>query len=141
MAKKQGPPVIDEIPDYREPVVDPSVDTVGGLVMPTDEHDGPIEDIGAPRTVTRPSTIRELMAAANYTGDPYRFIRQEGLPNPQRLYRVSAKGPVGKVDTQLPALDIDAVDESDAQRQYLVKKQIKQADAHRFRFRCVVIEE
>lgn len=127
--------------DDREPVQDPSLDSDdqgGGLAdILTDEHGGDVEPPEGPKQIIRPSHLADLMATEDYKGDPHRFLKERGLPNPVRLFRVTGAGPVNKVHTQLPDAEIDAVDESDAQRQFILLRNLPAKEVHRFRFSVV----
>lgn len=92
----------------------------------------------------RPRHLTELMAVAaredklspeqTASMDPFRFLKDHGLPNPMRRFRV--KGTLRKVE--LPVEEIEAVDESDATAQY---KAIHAADApHHCRCKLFLID-
>ena len=130
--------------DDREPVQDPSLDSDdhgGGLAdILTDEHGGDIEPPEGPKQIIRPSHLVDLMNAEGYKGDPHKFLKERGLPNPVKLFRVTGRGPINKVDTQLSDAEIDAVDESDAQRQFILLRNLPAKEVHRFRFSVVELE-
>lgn len=73
--------------------------------------------------------------------DPFQFIREHGLPNPVRLYRVTGTGKPetggGKVEGE--PMEIDAVDPTDATNQYIVANGIK--EAHGWHFQHAVLAE
>lgn len=129
-----------EFEEPTEPVQDPSLSAAVATIA-TDEQPADFDRPDASRPVLRPSELARLMAERGYTGDPYRFLREEGLPSPVRKYRVTGAGPVNRVDTELQAVEIDAVDQGEAIRQFVLLRQIKQSEAHRFRFQTVVLEE
>lgn len=128
--------------DPPEPVQDPSLADMdgGGLAtLLTDEHEGPVEPSG-PQTILRPSQLVELMQAEGYCGDPYRYLRDKGLPNPVKLYRVTGKGPVGNVAATLDSSEIDATDETEAVRLYAIARNVPTKELHRFKFFVVELE-
>lgn len=73
--------------------------------------------------------------------DPFQFLREHGLPNPVRLYRVTGTGKAetggGKVEGE--PMEIDAVDPTDAHNQYIAANGIK--EAHGWHFQHAVLAE
>ncbi len=86
-----------------------------------------------PRHLTE--MIRKHCEAHGITGEPmakfdaHKFLKEHGLPNPTRLYRMLAF----KGDTKLQIEEIEAVDESEATNLYIQKHIPK--DAHQWKFR------
>lgn len=137
---KQKRPAPD---DVREPVQDPTEAQGGGLAnaIATEETPGPADE-GETLLVIRPSQLVEQMAAAGKAGtDHFRFLRENGLPAPTRQIRVSGAGSLKGSAIELPPLDLEAVDESDAIRRYAVRRQVPASELHRFRFQTVILEE
>lgn len=91
-----------------------------------------------PRHLTE--AIRLYAAEHDITGealakiDPHRFIREHGLPNPQRRFRVSG---IKKGQSVEPA-EFEAVDSSEAVRQFILLRSIK--EAHQWKFPAVQID-
>lgn len=132
----------DAIDDFREPVQDPT-EQGGGLAtaIATEETPGPA-DGGETEIILRPSQLRERMKAEGKEGtDPFRFLRENGLPAPTRQIRVSGAGSIKGVNRELAPLDLDAPDEAEAIRRYAVRQQIPASELHRFRFQTVILEE
>ena len=129
----------DDVDTITEPVQDPSLVSAVQTIL-TDETDGPIAD-AVPTRILRPSELVRLMEEQGFKGDPFRFLKDQGLPPPQRRYRVTGKGPVNKTDEELQPAELDAVDVTDAYRQFAVLRRVKQAELHRFRFNATILEE
>jgi len=79
--------------------------------------------------------------------DAHRFLKEHGLPNPKKLYRVFAIGrDKDGDDVTLEAREFEAVDETEALSQYckrddLTKDRKPIADkAHHYRFKCVLLD-
>lgn len=74
--------------------------------------------------------------------DEAKFQREQGLPNPTRLYRVSAFKSGSKAPIAKPA-EIDAVDAADAIRLYKEVEQRGNADLARLsvRFETAIVKE
>lgn len=139
MSKRK--PEADEI---REPVQDPTEQQGGGLAtaIATDETPGPVDGGGETVLVIRPSQLVEQMAAAGKAGtDPFRFLRENGLPAPTRKIRVSGSGTIKGESRELSPLDLEATDETEAIRRYAIRQQIPASELHRFRFQTVILEE
>lgn len=102
-----------------------------------------VADIPSP---FRPSHLRAMIAKHkkdNAIPDddpqlkPFTFRRTMGLPVPLRLFRAQAS--CG--GTHLDVIEIDAVDESEAYRQYILKLPILMEDVHKHRFNAVIVAE
>ncbi len=68
-------------------------------------------------------------------GDKAKWLREQGKPNPVRLYRVSSKRKKYPVDP----LEINAVDESAAINEFIRRRKIK--EPHRYIFRAILLKE
>jgi len=90
----------------------------------------------------RPSDLaKEIAEYAKAEGldvkdvDPARYLRERGLPNPLKRYRVTARRG-GEVT---PAREVESVDESDAVRQYYRLAGIK--EPHRYTAQVFLLED
>lgn len=89
----------------------------------------------------RPSQMRAraIEATGDLKVDVHRWAKDEGLPVPLRLYRVSAASP--KYAAAYPAQEVEAVDESAAVNQFRVLNKVKLEHAHAVSCAVVCIEE
>ena len=74
--------------------------------------------------------------------DRFRFIREHGLPNPTRLYRVSGRRAAhgeGRID--MGPIEVEATDEADAILRAADQLGISHRERHRVNFSVVVLEE
>ena len=86
----------------------------------------------------RPSDIPPVdgrISISNPLGDPAKWLREHGKPNPVRLYSVTAKR--GK--TRLDGLEINAVDETSAFNEFVRRNGLK--EPHRYIFRAIMLKE
>lgn len=70
-------------------------------------------------------------------GDRQKWLRENGKPNPVRLYRVTGRGGKGKKD--VAAFECDAVDETEAINKFVAARKIK--ETNRYKFRVVMLKE
>jgi hypothetical protein len=89
----------------------------------------------------RPSQMRAraIEATGNKDVDVHRWAKDEGLPVPLRLYRVSAAA--AKYAAAYPAIEVEAADESAAVNQFHTKNRVKLEHAHAVACTVVCIEE
>lgn len=142
MSKRKNKPIGDELETEADLDHVPGDDEVatqplGRDLVPTVEPRD-----GGPQHI-RPSELAKLIethAAENNVKpesiDPFRFVREQGLPNPTRKYRVYAL----RAGNASRPVDIEhATDESDATSQAIAILKIQQP--HRFTFRHAILEQ
>lgn len=140
MAKKTARPKSTPSPDTPEvdvPLTDPDILDVETAEIP-EAAPAVTEDI------LRPSHLTEMIEKACEADgsdpakvDRFRFIRDNGLPNPRRRYRVTGRQGNALVDP----VTVDATDESDAIRMAADHRRIQYRDRHKVSFQTAVLEE
>ena len=122
MAKRKVTPMEaqDDIPDF-------------GYVAPPGESVATEE----PAVVRAKRPIRHEDIPSGVDG--FKYIREQGFTNPVRKYRVT---PMGKPEhvARLRSLEIEAVDESAAINEFIVRSGIPAKIVHSMNFRALLVE-